>query len=84
LDAISKTQNQIKFAYAAFFGTSLKFWKAAHIIGFCVAIDLALFGSALRFLGSSWFVPGIFFALSLGLLFLWRPRQLAQSGVQPA
>jgi hypothetical protein len=142
LDAISKTQNEIKFAYAAFVGSwfcflfvvhtmnrplhivsswvlgglvfasvyavivgfvmrkkffgqsaealsvdlpkALKFWKLAHIIGFCFAIDLAIFGSVLKFLGSSWLVPGIFFGLSLGFLLLWRPRQLAQSGVQPA
>jgi hypothetical protein len=63
---------------------ALKFWKLAHIIGFCFAMDLALFGSVLKFLGRSWLVPGIFFSLSLGFLLLWRPRQLAQSGVQPA
>ena len=142
LDAISKTQNEIKFAYVAFVGSwfcflfmvhtmnrprqsvsswvlgglafaavyavivgfvirkkffrqsaqalsvdlpkALKFWKVAHIIGFCCALDLALFGFALKFLGSSWLVPGIFFGLSLGFLLLWRPRELAQSGVQPA
>jgi len=142
LDAISKTQSEIKFVYVAFVGSwfcfvfmvhtmnrplhsvsswvlgglvfaavyativgfvmrkkffghsaqalsvdlpkALKFWKVAHIIGFCCAIDLALFGSVLKFLGSSWLVPGIFFGLSLGFLLLWRPRQLAQSGVQPA
>ncbi|MGB2668152.1 MAG: hypothetical protein WAK48_29440 [Candidatus Acidiferrum sp.] len=142
MDAISKTQNEIKFAYVAFVGSwfcflfmvhtmnrprqsvsswvlgglafaavyavivgfvirkkffrqsaqalsvdlpkALKFWKVAHIIGFCCALDLALFGFALKFLGSSWLVPGIFFGLSLGFLLLWRPRELAQSGVQPA
>jgi len=62
---------------------ALKFWKVAHIIGFCFAIDLAVFGSVLKFLGSSWLVPGIFFGLSLGFLLLWRPRQLAPSDVQP-
>lgn len=138
MDAISKTQNEIKFVYAAFVGSwfcflfmlhnmnrplrsispwlwgglvfagaysvsigfvvrrrffkrsaevfsldlpkALKFWKTAHFFSFCVAIDLALFGFALKFLGSTWLVPGIFFALSLGLLWLWRPRQFAQRG----
>ena len=49
------------------------------------AMSIAIFGVALKFLGSSWLVPGIFFGLSLCFLLLWRPSQLAAvSGAQPA
>lgn len=63
---------------------ALKFWKSAHVIGFCYAMNLALFGLVLKFLGSNWLVPGILFGVSLGFLLLWRPRQIARSGAQPA
>jgi hypothetical protein len=59
-------------------------WRGAHFIGFSYAMSIAIFGVALRFLGSSWYVAGTFFCLSLGFLLLWRPRQLAVSDVQPA
>jgi hypothetical protein len=63
---------------------ALKFWKLAHIIGFGYAMNLALSGFALKFLGSNWLVPGILFGLSLGFLLLWRPRQIASiGGAQP-
>jgi putative Mn2+ efflux pump MntP len=75
---------QAKAALTADVPKALRLWKVGHIIGFCFAIDLALFGSVLKFLGSSWLVPGIFFGLSLALLLLWRPRQLAYNPLQPA
>jgi putative Mn2+ efflux pump MntP len=74
---------QAEAALAADLPKALKLWKVAHIIGFCFAIDLAFFGSVLKFLGSNWLVPGIFFGLSLVFLLLWRPRQLAYNPVQP-
>lgn len=63
---------------------ALKFWKSAQVIGFCFAMNLALFGFALKFLGSNWLVPGILFGLSLVFLVLWGPRQMAGSGAQQA
>lgn len=53
---------------------ALSRWKAAHFIGFSCAMSLTIFGVALKLLGASWRVPGIYFAASLGLLVLWRPR----------
>ena len=52
-------------------------WKAAHFIGFSCAMSVTIFGMALKFLGTGWLVPGIFFAVGLGLLVLWRPRRPA-------
>jgi hypothetical protein len=63
---------------------ALRLWRGAHLISFCCAMSIAILGLVLKFFGSSWLVPGIFFGLSLGFLLLWRPRQLAMSGVQPA
>ena len=63
---------------------ALTLWRAAHVISFSSAMSIAIFGVALKFLGSNWLVPGIFFGLSLGFLFLWRPSQLAISGAQSA
>ena len=63
---------------------ALGFWRAAHIMGFTCAMNVCIFGFVLKFLGSSWLVPGIFFGFSLGFLLLWRPRQLVDSGTQPA
>jgi hypothetical protein len=65
-------------------GEALKRWKGAHFIGFNNAMSIALFGAVLKFIGSSWYVAGIFFGLSLGFLLLWRPRQLAAVGPQAA
>jgi hypothetical protein len=62
---------------------ALRVWRGAHLISFCCAMSLAILGFVLKFFGSSWLVPGIFFGLSLGFLLLWRPRQLAASDVQP-
>ena len=50
-------------------------WKAAHFIGFSCAMSVTIFGVALRFLGTGWLVAGIFFAVGLGLLVLWRPQR---------
>jgi hypothetical protein len=64
---------------------ALALWRAAHLISFSCAMSIAIFGFALRFLGSSQLVPGIFFGLSLCFLLLWRPSQLAvESGAHPA
>lgn len=43
-------------------------WRGAHFIGFSCAMSIAIFGVALRFLGSRWYVAGIFFCLSSGFL----------------
>ena len=61
-----------------------QFWRGANSISFCCAINPTIFGVVLKILGSGWLVPGILFGFSLGFLLLWRPRQLAVSGVQPA
>jgi len=49
-------------------------WKAANFIGFTSAMNPTIFGAALKFIGASWVVPSILFAVGLGLLVLWRPR----------
>jgi len=65
-------------------GKALRLWRGAHLISFCCAMSLAILGWVLKVFGS-WSVPGIFFGLSLGLLLLWRPRELTVSGItQPA
>jgi len=53
---------------------ALSGWKAAHIIGFTCAMNVTIFGVALKFLGTDWLVSGILFAVGLGFLALWRPR----------
>jgi hypothetical protein len=62
---------------------ALRKWKVAHFIGFACAMSLALYGVALKILGSDWVVAGIFLGLGLALLLFWRPRQLDVSGGQP-
>jgi hypothetical protein len=49
-------------------------WRTANIIGFSCAMNPTILGVALKLLGASWSVPGIFFAVSLVFLVLWRPR----------
>jgi hypothetical protein len=61
-----------------------QFWRSANFISFCCALSPSIYGVVLKIVGSGWLVPGIFFALSLGFLLLWRPRQLTASSVQPA
>ncbi|HUN62660.1 MAG TPA: hypothetical protein VMU53_11755 [Candidatus Sulfotelmatobacter sp.] len=56
---------------------ALKLWKGAHFISFSIAMSIAGFGVALKFLGANWLVPTIFCGASLGFLLLWRPRQMA-------
>jgi putative Mn2+ efflux pump MntP len=56
---------------------ALALWRAAQVISFSCAMSIAIFGVGLKFLGSTWLVPGIFFGLSLGFLLLWRPSPLA-------
>jgi hypothetical protein len=53
---------------------ALNRWRAANLIGFTFAMNPTVFGVALKFFGTSWLVSGIFFAVGLGLLVLWRPR----------
>ena len=53
---------------------ALGHWRAANIIGFTCAMNPTIFGVALKFIGASWLVPSILFAVGLGLLVLWRPR----------
>jgi hypothetical protein len=52
------------------------FWRGANFISFCCAINPAIYGVVLKILGSSWYVAGVFFGLSLVFLALWRPREL--------
>ena len=63
---------------------ALRRWKGAHSIGFSNAMSIEIFAAVLRFIGSSWYVPGIFFGLSLCLLLLWAPRQMASNPAQIA
>jgi hypothetical protein len=63
---------------------ALYFWRGGNLIGWCCAIDLAIFGVALKFLGSSSLVLGVFLAVSLGFLLLWRPRPLIVNSARTA
>jgi hypothetical protein len=58
-------------------GEALNRWKGAHLIGFNNAMSIAVLGAVLKFIGSSWYVAGIFFGLSMVFLLLWGPRQMA-------
>jgi len=62
-------------------GEALNRWKGAHLIGFNNALSIAVFGAVLKFMGSSWYVAGIFFGLRLVFLLLWGPRQMAAQAV---
>jgi hypothetical protein len=61
-----------------------KGWRSANIIGFCCAQNLTIVGVVLKFLGASWALSGMFFAIGLAFLLLWRPRRLAMKAAQPA
>jgi hypothetical protein len=63
---------------------ALRLWRGAHFISFSNAMSITILGVALRFLGTSWSVPGVLFGLSLGFLLLWRPRQMTANSAQPA
>jgi len=65
-------------------GEALKHSKAAHLIGFNNAMSIAVLGAVLKFMGSNWYVAGIFFGLSLVFLLLWAPRPMATNSGQPA
>jgi hypothetical protein len=60
---------------------ALNRWKGAHLIGFNNALSIAVFGAVLKFMGSTWYVAGIFFGLSLVFLLSWGPRQMAAQTV---
>jgi hypothetical protein len=44
-------------------------------------MSIAVFGAVLKFIGSSWYVAGIFFGLSMVFLLLWGPRRMAAQTV---
>jgi hypothetical protein len=48
-------------------------WRVGNLISFAQAETLTPFGVALKFLGASWRVAGIFFAVGLALIIVWRP-----------
>lgn len=49
-------------------------WRAANMLSLVLAMSVALYGFALRFLGGSRLVAWPFFVASLALMLLWRPR----------
>jgi hypothetical protein len=49
-------------------------WRAGNILSFAFAESTMLFGVLLKFLGESWKVVGMFFAVGLVLLLVWTPR----------
>jgi hypothetical protein len=51
-------------------------WRVGNFTGFACATTITLLGFALKILGSTWLLPGIFFGVGLGFLLLWRPRPL--------
>lgn len=55
-------------------GVALAQWRGGNIFSFAQAETVTLFGVALKFLGASWSVAGIFFLLELVLMLLWTPR----------
>jgi hypothetical protein len=59
-----------------------KYWRLANLIGFCCAINLAIYGAALRVFGTGWLVPGVFFGMSFSFLVLWRPQSRTVSTSQ--
>ncbi|HJZ62953.1 MAG TPA: hypothetical protein VKD70_01445 [Candidatus Acidoferrum sp.] len=50
-------------------------WRLGNIVSFSCAQCVTILGVALKMLGASWLVAGIFFAVGLGFLLLWRPRR---------
>ena len=64
-------------------GKALGLWRGANVVGFTHAMSLSILGAVLKFLGTSWLVAGVFFSAGLGLLVLWRPHQMAESGTLP-
>lgn len=53
---------------------ALVLWRAGQILGFVSAESVSLFGLVLKFLGASWNIAGLFFAVGIFLLLLWRPQ----------
>lgn len=51
-------------------------WRVANIVSFAFAQTVTLFGFALKFLGWSWSIAGIFYGAGLFLLLLWSPRKI--------
>lgn len=64
--------------------TALGFWRAAHFVAFCCAMNSAIVGVVLRWLGIGWVTIWIFLGLGLAFLLLWRPRPPAVSAGQQA
>lgn len=51
-----------------------RIWFTGHLLNFCMAESIGLFGVVLKILGAPWSIAGIFFAVSLLLLLYWTPR----------
>lgn len=49
-------------------------WRTGVIISLAFCETVALFGFALRFIGGSWNVCGIFYAVGIFFLLAWRPK----------
>jgi hypothetical protein len=58
------------------FSSVLKRWRVGNFTCFACATTITLLGFALKILGSTWLLPGIFFGVGLGFLLWWRPRPL--------
>lgn len=54
----------------------LQRWRVGNLMSLCFAENPTLLGVVLKFLGASWNVVAVFFALGLILLILWTPRQI--------
>ncbi len=53
---------------------ALNRWRAGSIISFTYAESIVLFGFALKVLGASWNIAGIFFVVGILLLLAWTPK----------
>jgi hypothetical protein len=54
--------------------TALGKWRVGNALSFVFAESIMVLGFALKFLGASWRISGIFFAVGILLLLLWTPR----------
>jgi hypothetical protein len=53
---------------------ALALWRGGVVLSFAFCETLVLFGLLLKFLGASWNVAGIFYAVGLLLMLAWTPR----------